>query len=80
MQQQILVVPGGVDPLAERLLETLVAVGNVLGDAPRKRRRDPPAKRADSSTIAGDRTTRDGWRCRNERTATEPMNALWMLS
>ena len=34
VQQQVLAVPGGVDPLAERLLETLVAVGNVLGGAP----------------------------------------------
>ena len=34
MQQQVLAVPGGVDPLAERLLETVVAVGNVLGRGP----------------------------------------------
>ncbi len=48
MQQQVLAVPGGVDPLAERLLETLVAVGNVLGGAPRTRRRDPPGERAEN--------------------------------
>ena len=47
MQQQVLAVPGGVDPLAERLLEALVAVGNVLCGTPRTRRRDPPRERAE---------------------------------
>src|SRR5882724_9605068 len=47
LQQQVLAVPGGVDPLAERLLEALVAIGNVLGGAPRTRRRHPPGERAE---------------------------------
>src|SRR4051812_6883043 len=47
VQQQVLAVPGRVDPLAERLLETVVAVSNILGGTPRTRRRDPPGKRAE---------------------------------
>ena len=38
---------GGVDPLSERLLETLVAIGDVLGRAAGPRRRDAPAERAE---------------------------------
>ena len=49
VQQQVLAVPGGVDPLAERLLETLVAVGNVLGGAPRTGRRDRPMNEPSTS-------------------------------
>src|SRR4051794_34024053 len=47
VQQQVLAMPGRVDPLAERLLETLVAVSNILGGTPRPRRRDPSGKRAE---------------------------------
>src|SRR5204863_4279694 len=46
VQQQVPAVRGGVDPLGERLLETLVAVGNVLGGAPCTRRRHSPGERA----------------------------------
>ena len=38
VQQQVLAVAGRADPLAERLLETIVAIGNVLGGKPCSRR------------------------------------------
>src|SRR5204863_1487406 len=46
VQQQVPAVAGGVDPLAERLLETVVTVGDVLGGAPGTRRRHPSVERA----------------------------------
>jgi len=47
MQQQVLAVSGGVDPLAQRLVETLVTVGNVLGGTSRTRRSNPASERAE---------------------------------
>ena len=47
VQQQVLAVAGGVDPLAERLLEIVVAVGNVLGRAARACRCDALVERAE---------------------------------
>jgi hypothetical protein len=38
VQQQVLAVAGRADPLAERLLETIMAIGNILGGTPRSRR------------------------------------------
>src|SRR6266702_1069521 len=46
VQQQVLAVAGGIDPLAKRLLEIVVAVGNVLGGTARAGRRDAPVERA----------------------------------
>src|SRR4051794_25035080 len=47
MQQQVLAVPGGVDPLAEGLFETVVAERNVFGGASGTGRLDPPRERAE---------------------------------
>src|SRR5262245_49229341 len=46
--------PGGIDPLAERLLETVVTVGNVLGGATRTSRRDPPVEGTEHAMAEGD--------------------------
>src|SRR5690349_20561546 len=58
---------GGVDPLAERLVEALIAVGDVLGGAARPRRCNPPGKRAEH-LMAEDVLGRHGARLRQSDT------------
>src|ERR1700755_307304 len=47
MQQEVLAMRRRVDPLAERLLEIVIAIGDVFGGAARPRRRDARRERAE---------------------------------
>src|SRR6187402_598541 len=47
VQQQVLAMAGGVDPLSQRLLEIVVAIGDVLSGAPRVGRRDAAVERSE---------------------------------
>src|SRR3954447_206677 len=53
VQQQVLAMPGRVDPLSQGLLEIVVAVGDVLGGAACAGRCDPAVERAEGVVTEG---------------------------